>query len=674
MPPIFALILIAVMVATLTLSTTALAVWLKRRNAPSGYTVGWTGIAASALVPLGVILPLAIFPPQNAFFLRFGTAICGVCARFSLVFYVVLGLAALGFTVQILRLIFGITLSRGLLFSAKPLIRPDVHSRLDACRNRIDAAAYPVLFTSHRIRHPSIWCWGLHPAILLPESLDETLSPEETEAIFLHELGHLIRRDHLTGFAVRAAGLLLFWNPLYGRLARRLDTLCDTACDRFVLERSAMTPALYSEMLVRLAAEDKGTSVYQFFAQKETIMQRINALLSPTQTNQKSRPIFWLTLWTLPTALVTAALTLPILAATQENTPAATQASTSEVAALTDPVKRFSEQRRKMRAGLTSPTDAQRQAAESRLREIQAGFDAGNPQYDLFQIAEAKERLAQLSFAADSEQQYADEIIAARKLCYDTIKAQFDVGHPNGSALNLARATIDWKEAQLLYATPDSPISPKTVEELLAAADMLVRATQAAFDVGKASDSDRAEAKAEQARIERDYRALLDVLKNAPLENTSLENLPAGVRSYPVNRVVSDFSEAQNLDTPENAYAALMLRVVGEKDAKQARENFLTLDSVEAHGGAEAIKESDFAYNEAWAQVCRNAEIREVFVYQDRLAAVIAYLPGEEVCDPFDTRRMEKVDGRWLNLGNDRYPTLEDARAHLLKTIPFREK
>ena len=138
-------------------------------------------------------------------------------------------------------------------------------------------------------------------------------------------------------------------------------------------------------------------------------------------------------------------------------------------------------------------------------------------------------------------------------------------------------------------------------------------------------------------------------------------------RSYPVNRVVRDFSAALNLDTPENAYAALMLRVVGEKDAKQARENFLALDSVAAHGGAEQFKESDFIYNEAWAQVCRSAVLREVLIYQDRLAVVIAYLPGENVRDRFDTRTMEKIDGRWLNLGNDRHKSLEEARAQFIK-------
>ena len=132
---------------------------------------------------------------------------------------------------------------------------------------------------------------------------------------------------------------------------------------------------------------------------------------------------------------------------------------------------------------------------------------------------------------------------------------------------------------------------------------------------------------------------------------------------------VGNAEAVMNLRWPNSVYVSYMLLVACEKDAKQARENFLALDNVAAHGGAEQFKESDFAYDEAWAQVCRNAVLREEIVYRDQYAGVIAFLPGESVVRPFDLRTFEKVEEKWLNIGNGRFETLDEARDALIENF-----
>jgi hypothetical protein len=68
-----------------------------------------------------------------------------------------------------------------------------------------------------------------------------------------------------------------------------------------------------------------------------------------------------------------------------------------------------------------------------------------------------------------------------------------------------------------------------------------------------------------------------------------------------------------------------------------------------------------------WAKVLLNAKILEVRTCENNIAAVMAKLPQEfsskQINKPIDVRHLKLEDGRWLNAGNDRVGTIEEARA-----------
>jgi beta-lactamase regulating signal transducer with metallopeptidase domain/Tol biopolymer transport system component len=72
-------------------------------------------------------------------------------------------------------------------------------------------------------------------AIVLPAELTARMEETALEAILVHEMAHLIRRDPWVGLAQRIALVLFWWNPLVRRVSDRISTLREDLCDNYVL-------------------------------------------------------------------------------------------------------------------------------------------------------------------------------------------------------------------------------------------------------------------------------------------------------------------------------------------------------------------------------------------------------------------------------------------------------
>ena len=89
----------------------------------------------------------------------------------------------------------------------------------------------------------------VRPLLLLPEGLDERLSTPQMEAIFAHELCHVLRHDNLLA-AVHMLTETLFWfHPLVWYLGARLIDERERACDEAVLAGSALAET-YAESIL----------------------------------------------------------------------------------------------------------------------------------------------------------------------------------------------------------------------------------------------------------------------------------------------------------------------------------------------------------------------------------------------------------------------------------------
>jgi hypothetical protein len=134
------------------------------------------------------------------------------------------------------------------------------------------------------------------------------------------------------------------------------------------------------------------------------------------------------------------------------------------------------------------------------------------------------------------------------------------------------------------------------------------------------------------------------------------------VRIYQVNRIVAEFPEKEDFSRPESSYAAINRMSAGEDSNGWLRVSIKELaDKLagESEGGKNKVEPE-------WAKVLLNAKILEVQICDNNIAAVIAELPQEfstkPIRKPIDVRHLKFENGKWLNSGNDRVWTIEEAR------------
>jgi bla regulator protein BlaR1 len=87
--------------------------------------------------------------------------------------------------------------------------------------------------------------------LLVPEGMTDTITPQQLEAILVHEMAHIRRRDNL-GTAIHMMVEAVFWlHPLVWFLGRRLMDERERACDEEVL-RAGNEPYAYAEGVLRV--------------------------------------------------------------------------------------------------------------------------------------------------------------------------------------------------------------------------------------------------------------------------------------------------------------------------------------------------------------------------------------------------------------------------------------
>jgi TonB-dependent SusC/RagA subfamily outer membrane receptor len=89
------------------------------------------------------------------------------------------------------------------------------------------------------------------PLILLPVGLLNQLTPVEVEAILLHELAHLQRRDYLWNWLQSAVETIFFFHPAVYWLGNRIRHERECCCDDWVAQRADKT--IYAQSLINLA-------------------------------------------------------------------------------------------------------------------------------------------------------------------------------------------------------------------------------------------------------------------------------------------------------------------------------------------------------------------------------------------------------------------------------------
>ncbi len=76
----------------------------------------------------------------------------------------------------------------------------------------------------------------LKPVILLPAACLTNLSPEQLEAVLLHELVHIKRNDYLVNLFVTSTEILFFFNPFVKQLTAGIRKEREYSCDDMVIQ------------------------------------------------------------------------------------------------------------------------------------------------------------------------------------------------------------------------------------------------------------------------------------------------------------------------------------------------------------------------------------------------------------------------------------------------------
>jgi hypothetical protein len=130
------------------------------------------------------------------------------------------------------------------------------------------------------------------------------------------------------------------------------------------------------------------------------------------------------------------------------------------------------------------------------------------------------------------------------------------------------------------------------------------------------------------------------------------------IRSYTVNKKVSNFPPLRDLSSPEAAYATIM-RDFMATGASGSEWSEISVRQI--HGTQRQQVSPERASN------CLDAQIQEVIIYRDRLAIVIAKMRGRDTVG-YDQRFLFYANDRWLNSGHDGLTsTIEKARDNFLR-------
>ena len=123
------------------------------------------------------------------------------------------------------------------------------------------------------------------PIIVFPVSTINHLSPQETEMILRHELGHIIRNDFLHNIILRISEVIMFYHPGLWWTTRLIERERENHCDEYVIGHKFDRVA-YAKTLVKIKEIEafQGYSVALAFSDnKKSLLERITRILNKKQ-------------------------------------------------------------------------------------------------------------------------------------------------------------------------------------------------------------------------------------------------------------------------------------------------------------------------------------------------------------------------------------------------------
>jgi TonB family protein len=187
------------------------------------------------------------------------------------------GIAALG-----LRALGGWYLVHSLHSRDTLAVPADLLRRCRELQRRLTVAGPIRFLLSRRIDVPMVIGW-LRPVILIPVSAMAGLTPQQLDALILHELAHIRRFDTVTNILLVAVETILFYHPAVWWVSRHVRIEREHCCDDLAVSACG-NAAMYVEALASLETW-KATGNLALAANGGRLKNRVTRLLdAPVQS------------------------------------------------------------------------------------------------------------------------------------------------------------------------------------------------------------------------------------------------------------------------------------------------------------------------------------------------------------------------------------------------------
>lgn len=129
-----------------------------------------------------------------------------------------------------------------------PVNDPYWTGRLQELKSKLQISGLVRLSESALLKSPSV-SGILKPVILLPLGLLSQLPADQVEAILLHELAHIRRKDYLFNLVQTFLETIFFFNPFIGWISATLRRERENCCDEIAIEVNQNKAALVRALL-----------------------------------------------------------------------------------------------------------------------------------------------------------------------------------------------------------------------------------------------------------------------------------------------------------------------------------------------------------------------------------------------------------------------------------------
>jgi Zn-dependent protease with chaperone function len=182
--------------------------------------------------------------------------------------------------------------SRRIVREGLSSLAPDFGTFVATTARRMGIRVHVDAYLSSLVQVP-VTLGFLKPVILLPVALVTQLTTAQVEAILVHELAHIRRKDYLLNLLITVMELLYFFNPFTRLLIAQLKKEREHCCDDAVLE-FRYDPHGYVSALLSLARQQQQATQLAVAAigvgGEQLLLQRARKILQQKRTDDRPGP------------------------------------------------------------------------------------------------------------------------------------------------------------------------------------------------------------------------------------------------------------------------------------------------------------------------------------------------------------------------------------------------